>query len=241
MTSHQSMPDVLHRARNHGLHTLPDHELLALILHGTAQTDIDREAPALLDHMAATAFPAPKTALSHLLRTTTATGSDLDIRLSALQQLHLRLSAQEQLPPQPQANSPQAVAEALIPLIGDATTETLVAMALDPAQRPISVQTVALGQPNTVHASGAQLFRSAVLHSAPFLVLAHNHPTRDPEPTEADWAFTAHAAEAARVLDIRLLDHLVIAGTRYRSMFQERPEVFEDPAAPPQPQPEEQC
>jgi DNA repair protein RadC len=53
--------------------------------------------------------------------------------------------------------------------------------------------------------------------NAPGLIVSHNHPSGDPEPSPDDKAFTARLAQAATILGLELLDHIVIGHGRYVS------------------------
>ena len=63
-----------------------------------------------------------------------------------------------------------------------------------------------------------EVFAPAVAMRASAIVLVHNHPTGDPEPSVSDVALTRRLAEAGRVLGIRLLDHLVLGSSKHVSM-----------------------
>lgn len=58
---------------------------------------------------------------------------------------------------------------------------------------------------------------AALAHHSVAIVVAHNHPSGDPDPSEADMRATRRLAAVARELDIRLLDHLIFAGGEFRS------------------------
>jgi DNA repair protein RadC len=55
-----------------------------------------------------------------------------------------------------------------------------------------------------------EVFREAVLEAATGVICAHNHPSGDPAPSQADFSVTRQLREAARTLDIELVDHLII-------------------------------
>lgn len=59
-----------------------------------------------------------------------------------------------------------------------------------------------------------ELFREAVRENAAQVVVAHNHPSGDPEPSPEDWQITAKIVEAGKLLDIPLLDHIVVGEAR---------------------------
>jgi DNA repair protein RadC len=75
----------------------------------------------------------------------------------------------------------------------------------------------------------AELFRDAVRIHAAGLIVAHNHPSGDPEPSPDDLHLTAEAIAAGRLLDIPLLDHLVIASSGHVSL-RDRGVAFDRPA-----------
>jgi len=62
------------------------------------------------------------------------------------------------------------------------------------------------------------VFRPAILHAASALILAHNHPSGDPNPSEEDLAIHAAAPRGRNLLGIELLDHIVLAEGGYTSM-----------------------
>lgn len=63
-----------------------------------------------------------------------------------------------------------------------------------------------------------RVMRPAVQLGAPAVIVAHNHPSGDPTPSEADVDVTRRLREAGDVLGIRLLDHLVIGDGTFRSV-----------------------
>lgn len=63
-----------------------------------------------------------------------------------------------------------------------------------------------------------EVFREAVRQNAASVIVAHNHPSGDPEPSAEDVAITRKLAEAGELLDVMVLDHLVIGRGRYVSL-----------------------
>jgi DNA repair protein RadC len=63
-----------------------------------------------------------------------------------------------------------------------------------------------------------EVFRDAVRACAAAIVVAHNHPSGDPSPSAEDLRITAELAEAGRLLDIEVLDHLIIGRGRWASL-----------------------
>lgn len=90
------------------------------------------------------------------------------------------------------------------------TQETLVVLLLDARRRLIRKCTVAKGTASMVISHPRDIFREAINCNAQAIVLAHNHPSGDPTPSKADRELTKVVSEAAEVLRIRLLDHVII-------------------------------
>lgn len=88
--------------------------------------------------------------------------------------------------------------------------ENLVAILLDAKLRPKGYHLVALGSLNECIAHPREIFRPAIICGAYGFVLAHNHPSGDPAPSEADRRLTRRLQEASELLQIRVLDHVVI-------------------------------
>jgi DNA repair protein RadC len=63
-----------------------------------------------------------------------------------------------------------------------------------------------------------EVFGPAFTYGAAAVILAHNHPSGDPTPSPEDLAVTHHLQEAGRLLGVEVLDHLVIAADRFRSL-----------------------
>lgn len=74
------------------------------------------------------------------------------------------------------------------------------------------------GTTNTVLVRVAEIFREAIRHNAVALILSHCHPSGDPTPSPEDVRVTQMANEAATLLDIDLLDHIVVGEGRWISM-----------------------
>ena len=66
-----------------------------------------------------------------------------------------------------------------------------------------------------------EVFRPALREAAAAIVLVHNHPSGDPTPSREDREVTRRLAEAGEILGVRVLDHIVIAETGFRSLREE--------------------
>lgn len=88
--------------------------------------------------------------------------------------------------------------------------ESLRVLLLDTRYHLIDTKEVSLGSVNESIAHPREVFRPAVLASAYAVIVAHNHPSGDPAPSASDHNLTRRLAEAAELLQIKLLDHVII-------------------------------
>jgi DNA repair protein RadC len=88
--------------------------------------------------------------------------------------------------------------------------ESLRVILLDTRFHLVRVEEVSLGSVNESIAHPRDVFRPAVIHSAYAVIVAHNHPSGDPAPSQADHTLTRRLREAAEILQIKLLDHVII-------------------------------
>lgn len=107
--------------------------------------------------------------------------------------------------------NPQGAAALLAPLMGLSEQEIMVVVLLTPRQRVIDVRAVGLGSISRVDVHPRELFRDAIRASASSILVAHNHPSGDPNPSPNDHTLTARIADAGRMLGIPLVDHLILA------------------------------
>jgi DNA repair protein RadC len=76
------------------------------------------------------------------------------------------------------------------------------------------------GTVNTAYIRPVEFFKEAVRLNATALIVAHNHPSGDPEPSPEDITVTKAANEIARLLEIELLDHIIVGDERWVSLKQ---------------------
>lgn len=71
----------------------------------------------------------------------------------------------------------------------------------------------------SVHHPIANVFKVAILSNAAFIILAHNHPSGDPEPSDEDIENTRRVKEIGEILGIPLLEHIVIGNDGFVSIY----------------------
>ncbi|MGA8656693.1 MAG: DNA repair protein RadC [Chthoniobacterales bacterium] len=116
---------------------------------------------------------------------------------------------QEEVAGEP-VSSPDAVCRLVGGRLRCADREMLLSVLLNTQQRLIKVETVSIGTVNEALAHPREVFKPAIAHSAYSLVVVHNHPSGDPRPSDADARLTRRLADAAKLLQIPLLDHVII-------------------------------
>ena len=99
--------------------------------------------------------------------------------------------------------------------------ERFVALLLDSRSRIIALEEVAVGTLTAALVHPRELFKAAILANAHSLVIVHNHPSGDPEPSSEDVALTKRLVDAGEILGIKVMDHVVIGDGCYRSFSEE--------------------
>lgn len=88
--------------------------------------------------------------------------------------------------------------------------ESLRVILLDTRYHLIRIEEVSIGSVNESIAHPRDVFRPALVSSAYAMIVVHNHPSGDPSPSQTDHSLTRRLAEAAELLQIKLLDHIII-------------------------------
>jgi DNA repair protein RadC len=110
------------------------------------------------------------------------------------------------------------VAKFLIPRFINERDEVAMVVCLDTQNCMLCCEVLNHGDVKSVDISVRRLVETALKHKASAVVLAHNHPDGALMPSREDEVFTNNARDALRLLEIRMMDHLIIAGNRYFSM-----------------------
>ncbi len=79
------------------------------------------------------------------------------------------------------------------------------------------IEMVSLGILNASLVHPRELFRLAISRAAASIIVAHNHPSGDPEPSEEDISMTKRIVESGKILGIEVLDHVIVCSRQYKS------------------------
>jgi DNA repair protein RadC len=107
-------------------------------------------------------------------------------------------------------DSPELVQELVGAEMRMLRKESLRVVLLDTRYHLIRVEEISTGSINESIAHPRDVFRPAVIASAYAVIVAHNHPSGDASPSQTDHSLTRRLAEAAELLQIKLLDHIII-------------------------------
>ena len=121
-------------------------------------------------------------------------------------------------PPGWRIRTPADLAARLLPAMGHLEREELRSVLLNTKNVVTGMVTVYAGNLAGSPVRIGEVFRDAVRRQAASMVVVHNHPSGDPSPSAEDLRITREMAEAGRLLDIDLLDHLVIGHGRWVSL-----------------------
>ena len=118
----------------------------------------------------------------------------------------------------PHVTSPGDGANLLMGEMGLLEQEELRVILLDTRNAVLRIVKIYQGSLNSAQVRIGELFKPAIKENAAALIVAHNHPSGDPSPSQDDIRVTREIVKAGRLLDIQVLDHLVIGRGRYVSL-----------------------
>ena len=198
------------RLIKHGPQALSDAELLAVFLRvgvtGKSAVDLGRD---MVGHFGSLngLFAASLSDFSMV----NGLGPAKFAQLQAVLEL-ARRALGEQLQAGVTLSSPQAVKHYLQLLLGTKRYESFAILFLDVKNRLISSEELFRGTLTHTSVYPREVVKSALAHNAASIILAHNHPSGTPEPSAADQMLTQALKQALALVDVRVLDHFIVAG-----------------------------
>ncbi len=121
-------------------------------------------------------------------------------------------------------NGPDGAGSFLLEHAKTLDREHFFALHLDTRGKLIGFETVAIGGLGSVEVHPREVFRAAILSGAHCIIIAHNHPSGDLNPSPDDYALARTLFEVGGVLGIEVIDSLIFADGKYLSMALHRPE-----------------
>jgi DNA repair protein RadC len=197
-----------------GVATLTESELVATLLSsGTRTLSAIELGRKLIDHFGGLRQLA-RASIADLMRVH-GIGAAKATTISAAFELARRKGALENQPIR--FTDPSAIARYLVPKLTDLPYEVFHVIYLDQYNQLISEHEVFKGGVTFTTVDPKVIFKEAVSKLAASIVVCHNHPTGNPEPSKADIELTRRLVAYSFVMDVKLLDHIIVAGRRYYS------------------------
>ena len=202
-----------------GVETLSDAELLAIFLRvgvtGSSAVDLARE---LLNTFGGLngIFAAPLAELTMV----NGIGSSKYAQLQAIFEMSRR-ALNEQMQVKDVLTSPQQVRDYLCLKLGSLMREVFVVLFLDAQNRVVATEEMFSGTLTQTSVCPREVVKRALHHNAASVIFAHNHPSGIAQQSQADELITTELKKSLALVDVRVLDHFIIAGNSSLS-FSER-------------------
>jgi len=129
--------------------------------------------------------------------------------------------AKEKIPAKALLDSPKLVVDYLQKKIGREKKEHFIALYLNARNWLVHEEVISVGILNANLIHPREVFEPAINHLAVSIIIAHNHPSNDPEPSKNDLEVTKRLIETGKIMEIKVLDHIILAKNKFFS-FKEK-------------------
>ena len=188
---------------------LSDTELLAMLLRsGSKGHNVISIAQRLIAEAGSLAALVKWTETD--FRRLTGIGHVKALQLVTVMEIVRRGLTQAAAPEEQVLNRPELVHAHFKPLIAGLAVEKFWVLCLNRKNRLLKLVEVSSGTATSALAHPREVYRAAIRESATAIACVHNHPSGDPAPSAADVQVTRQLREAAKTLDIDLLDHVIV-------------------------------
>jgi DNA repair protein RadC len=196
--------------------SLTETELLAIVLRtGSGSSSALDLARDLLMH-AGSLNGVAKMSVGELVRVK-GIGTTKALELQAVFELGRRRGVSDQFI-SPVVHSPEDVAHRMVPRLSDLQQEVFIVLSLDGKNAVRRETELSRGTLNASIVHPREVFKIAIDDRAAAIIVVHNHPSGNPQPSSEDIEITRQLAETGQVVGIPVRDHIIIAGSRYTSL-----------------------
>lgn len=207
----RGIDEIKRRLLRLGAPSLSNAELISLLLDQD-QHETKRGAELIADGLRALMLESPESLIEYRRMSATEAA-----RLQAAAELSRRIH--DGTDDRPKLATPQAIYEWARKRLCSARKEEVHVLCMTSRSQLLRSVRIAEGSVDQCHVDPREAFAPAIACRATGIVLVHNHPSGDPEPSVHDVALTRQLREGGKLLCIRLLDHLVIGERNYVSML----------------------
>jgi DNA repair protein RadC len=204
-----------------GAQSLTDAELIAILLRtGTKGKSVIQISQEIISKETNLAQLASKTSAD--LIKNSGVGKNKAATLLAAFEISRRILSQTKWFSQKKITSPADVAEIFIPILRDEVKEQFIVVCLSSANKIIRYERISQGNLNSSVVSPREIFKTAIENNSASIILIHNHPSENPEPSNEDISITKKIVESGKIMEIPVFDHIIIAGNSYTSFVEKR-------------------
>lgn len=207
------------RLMKYGEKSLANHELLAIILRtGTRGENVLQLAQRFIYGFSS--LNEIKHASLEQFQAIKGIGPAKAVEIKAAIEWGMRI-AQSSQPRLGCLTSTRKAGEWLMAQMSDLQQEHLITVFLNSKNEIIYQKTIFIGSLNASVAHPREIFKEAVKYPTARLILAHNHPSGNPEPSQADLQFTQRMIMCGDMMGIEVIDHLIIGNGKFMSLREE--------------------
>jgi DNA repair protein RadC len=204
-----------------GVQSLTDTELIAILLRtGTKGKSVIQVAQDLIQKSGGLNNLTSQT--SEAIQKQLGIGKDKAATLIAAFEISRRVDAQKKFFSIKKITSPGDIAEIFIPLLRDKVKEEFYVVCLNSANKITKMELISVGNLNSSVVHPREVFKVAVENNSANIILLHNHPSGNSEPSNEDISLTRKMVEAGKIMDIQVFDHIIIAGNKFTSLVEKR-------------------
>jgi len=204
-----------------GVQSLSDSELLAILLRtGTKGESVIQVAINLLNKFGNIALLANQNINS--ISKIKGIGKNKAATLMAAFEISRRIESANKWFSKTKIISPKDVADIFIPILRDEIKENFIVVCLNSSNRIIKYEVISVGILNSSLIHAREVFKTAFEHNSANIILIHNHPSGNVEPSNEDKSITKKLVEAGKIIDVNVFDHIIIAGNDYFSFVEKK-------------------
>jgi DNA repair protein RadC len=204
-----------------GAQNLTDAELLAILLRtGSKGKSVIQIAQELIKKNGNLAVLASNS-FSQMTKIS-GIGNDKAAALLAAFELSRRIQSQSKWFSDKKISSPVEVADIFIPILKDELKERFIVVCLNSANKIIKYEVISVGNLNSSIVHPREVFKVAIENNSASIILIHNHPSGNPDPSNEDIAITKKIVETGTIMSIPVFDHIIIAGKNFTSFVEKR-------------------